>query len=330
MQIAVALLVALALALLTPNARAANPIVIKYNHVVPAGTPKGKAADLFAKMVNEKLAGKVKVEVFPNAQLFEEDAATQALLMGDIHITAPVVSKVGRFSMKPYVFDLPFLFDSREAANRFENSPAGKKILDSMLDKGLKGLAYGHEGMRSLLVKRPVRRPEDMAGVKIRVMESDLLVAQYKALNAVPQKMAFAELYNALQTGVVEACESNWASFWGKKLYEAAKYFVGVEVAPGNYFILTNAKFWASLPNDIRVQLEAILGEAMKEEHRMDAEQEVSDRERIVKLGRNEFITPSPDDLAAWRIAMKPVWKQFEGDIGTDLIEAALKCNKGC
>ena len=319
---------AIAIVCLAPLVQAAGPIVIKYNHVVPAGTPKGKAADLFAKLVNERLAGKVKAEVFPNAQLFEEDAAFQALLLGDVHITAPVTSKVVRYTKKLQVWDLPFLLDDREAANCFEKSPTGKVLLDSMLDKGFKGLAYGREGVKTILSKRPLRRPEDMAGLKIRVMESDVLVAQYKAVKAVPQKMAFAEVFNALQTGVVEALESNWASFYGKKFFEAAKYFVESPIAPIEYLILTNTKFWNGLPADIRTELEAILSEAMNEQYRMDAEQEETDKQRIIKLGRNEFIKLTPQEVAAWRAAMKPVWSQFEAEIGKDVIQAALACNK--
>jgi C4-dicarboxylate-binding protein DctP len=327
MPILAALVIAIAIAFSLPDAQAAGPIVIKYNHVVPAGTPKGQAADIFAKLANERLAGKVKVEVFPSAQLFEEDSAFQALLLGDVQITAPVTSKVARYTKKLQVWDLPFLFDSREAANRFEQSPVGKKLLDSMLDKGFKGLAYGREGMRSILSKKLLRRPGDMAGVKIRIMESDVLEAQYRAINAVPQKMAFSELYNALETGVVDACESNWASFYGAKFYEAAKYFIGMNVAASEYVLLTNAKFWNGLPADIRTQLEAILAEAMKEEYRLDAEQEVTDKEKIMKMGLNEFVTVTPQEVAAWREAMKPVWKQFEAEIGKDIIDAALASN---
>ncbi|MCX5909871.1 MAG: TRAP transporter substrate-binding protein DctP, partial [Deltaproteobacteria bacterium] len=149
-------------------AQAASPILIKYDHVVPEATPKGQAALKFAEIVNKKLKGKVKVQVFPTAQLYEEDAAFQALLLGALQITAPTLAKCYQYTKKLQVFDLPFLFDNVAAVDCFQNGAMGKKLLDSMLDKGLKGLSFGREGMKYLQANKPLRRPEDAKGLKFR------------------------------------------------------------------------------------------------------------------------------------------------------------------
>jgi C4-dicarboxylate-binding protein DctP len=323
-----AAMLSLAMVLLhSTSTHAADPILIKYAHVVPAGTPKGAAADRFAEIVNERLAGKVKVEVYPNAQLFDEDAAFQALLLGDIQITAPVAAKCSPFSKQLQLFDLPFLFEDRAAVDRFEKSPAGQELLNSMSSKGLKGLAYGSEGMFQLLTKTPVRVPADAKDMKFRIMASDVLAAKFQAVGAHAQKMAFSEVYSALQTGVVDGVEMNWASYWGKKFFETAKYFTLTNHMPGVYLLVTNDKWWAGLPDDIRTELEAIIAEVQDEQHRLSEQGEEEARQKIAAAGVNEFLQPTPEEMASWRAAMAPVYKQYEAEIGKDLIEAALASN---
>jgi C4-dicarboxylate-binding protein DctP len=329
MRAFLAILVVVALVFMaTPDARADSPILIKYNHVVPEATPKGKAAARFAELVEKRLGGRVKVQVFPNAQLYDEDAAFQALLMGDLQITAPTLAKCYRYTKTLQVFDLPFLFNDIDAVDCFQNSAAGKKLLDSMVDKGFKGLSFGREGMKYLNCKKPLRRPEDARGLKFRIMPSDVLAAQFEAVGAVPQKLAFSEVYNALQTGVIDGHENTWSLIYTKKFYEVCKYFTVSDHGVLDYIIITNAKFWNGLPKDIRVELEAIMAEVMKEEYKLAAEQTEADLKAIKAAGKNEFIELTPDEKAAWRKAMLPVWKKFEPEIGKDLIDAAAACNK--
>ncbi len=324
----IAILSILGMFLCTTTIQAASPILIKYNHVVPEATPKGQAAVKFAEIVNKQLAGKVEVQVFPNAQLYEEDAAFQALLMGDLQITAPTLAKCYQYTKKLQVFDLPFLFDNVDAVDCFQNSAVGKKLLDSMMDKGFKGLSFGREGMKYLQASKPLRRPEDAKGLKFRIMSSDVLAAQFQAVGAVPQKMAFSEVYNAIQTGVIDGHENTWSLHYSKKFFEVAKYFTVSDHGVLDYIIITNAKFWNGLPKDIRTQLEAIHAQVMKEEYRLAQEQTEADLKKIKAAGRNEFIELTADEKMAWRKAMMPVWKKFEGEIGKDVIEAALPCNK--
>lgn len=319
---------ALGIGLMTSTVEAQSPIVIKYNHVVPENTAKGRAATLFAKLANERLAGRVKVEVYPNAQLYEEDAAFQALILGDIQISAPSMAKTGSFTKKLQVFDLPFLFDDVAAVDRFERSAKGRELLDSMASKGLKGLSFGREGMKQLQAKKPLRVPNDANGLKFRIMASDVLVAQTQAVGGFPQKLAFAEVYNALQTGVIDAHENTWSLIWSKKFFETAKYITESNHGVLDYVVVTNARFWAGLPADIRTELESIMKEVMLIQYEEAAKETAADRQKIIDTGKAEIIQLTPEQRALWRAAMRPVWQKFEKEIGKDVIEAAKNSNK--
>lgn len=313
--------------LMSAEAAAQDPIIIKYNHVVPESTSKGRAATRFAELVNDRLAGRVKVEVYPNAQLYDEDAASQALLLGDIQITAPSIAKVGIFTKKLQVFDLPFLFDDVEAVDRFQQSEMGEELLDSMRGKGIVGLAFGREGMKQLQAQIPLRVPEDAENLKFRIMASDVLAAQIEAVGGSPQKMAFTEVYNALQTGVIDAHENTWSLIWSKKFFEVADYITESNHGVLDYVVLTNVKFWEGLPEDIRAELESIMKEVMQLQYEEAAKETAADREKVLATGQVNLIQLTPEDRAQWRDAMKPVWEQFEDEIGQDVIDAALASN---
>ena len=194
------------------GAAMASEIVIKFSHVVAENTPKGQGAELFKKLVEERLAGKVKVEVYPNSSLFGDAKELEALALGDVQMLAPSLSKFDRYTPKLAIFDLPFLFDDIEAVDRFQASDPGQELLKSMEDSGFLGLGYWHNGMKQLSANRPLRMPADAAGLKFRIQASDVLLAQFEALNANPQKMAFAEVYQALQVGTVDGQENTWSN----------------------------------------------------------------------------------------------------------------------
>ncbi|WP_035693677.1 DctP family TRAP transporter solute-binding subunit, partial [Azospirillum halopraeferens] len=200
-----------ALALMTGPALAQKPIVIKFSHVVADSTPKGQGALMFKKLVEERLGDRVKVEVYPNSQLYGDAKEMEALALGDVQLIAPSLSKFDRYTKQLQVFDLPFLFEDIQAVDRFQASEAGKKLLKSMEKKGFIGLGYWHNGMKQLSANKPLRTPADSKGMKFRVQNSDVLVSQFQAVGGVPQKMAFAEVYQALQTGTVDGAENPWS-----------------------------------------------------------------------------------------------------------------------
>jgi len=310
-------------------ALAQGPIVVKFSHVVADATPKGQGALKFKEVAEKLLPGKVQVQVFPNSQLFGDAKEMEAVLLGDVQFIAPSLSKFDRYTKKIQVFDLPFLFDDIAAVDRFQQSAAGKALLDSMKNRGLQGLAYWHNGMKELSTNRDkLTRPEDVKGLKFRIQASDVLEAQFRALGANPQKMAFAEVYQALQTGVVDGQENTWSNIYSQKFHEVQKTIAVTNHGVIDYMVVTNAKWWDGLPADIRKGLQQAMDEATAFSNKLANELNERDRKRIEEAGKAKIQPLSKEDVAAWRKAMEPVWKKFEGDIGKDLIEAALKSNQ--
>lgn len=308
---------------------AAQPIVVKFSHVVAEHTPKGQGALKFKELAEKKLPGKVQVQVFPSSQLFGDAKEMEALLLGDVQLIAPSLSKFDRYTKKIQLFDLPFLFDDVEAVDRFQASPKGQELLTSMKNRGLVGLAYWHNGMKQLSTNRDkLERPEDVKGLKFRIQASDVLEAQFRALGANPQKMAFSEVYQALQTGVVDGQENTWSNIYSQKFHEVQKTIAETNHGVIDYMVVTNAKWWDGLPADVRKGLSEAMAEATAYANKMAEDLNQQDRKRIADAGKARIQKLTKDDVAAWRKAMEPVWKKFEGDIGKDLIEAALKSNQ--
>ncbi|HCE6910217.1 TPA: TRAP transporter substrate-binding protein [Pseudomonas aeruginosa] len=292
-------------------ANAAQPIVIKFSHVVAENTPKGQGALLFKKLVEQRLGGRVEVDVYPNSSLFGDGKEMEALLLGDVQMLAPSLAKFEQYTRKVQIFDLPFLFDDIQAVDRFQRSPQGRALLTSMQGKGILGLAYWHNGMKQLSANRPLLEPEDARGLKFRVQASDVLNEQFRQLRAISRKMSFAEVYQGLQTGVVNGTENTWSNYESQKVNE-----------------VTNAKFWNGLPADIREALQRIMDEVTVQVN-LEAERLNRDaRQRILASGVSEIHTLTPQQRADWRQAMQPVWQKFRGNVGADLLQAAEASNR--
>ncbi|QXI25928.1 TRAP transporter substrate-binding protein [Pseudomonas vanderleydeniana] len=308
-------------------AQAADPIIIKFAHVVAENTPKGQGALLFKKLAEERLPGRVKVEVYPNSSLFGDGKEMEALLLGDVQMLAPSLAKFEQYTRQVQIYDLPFLFNDLAAVDRFQ-AAQGKALLTSMQDKGILGLAYWHNGLKQLSANKPLRVPADARGQKFRVQASSVLEEQFKAIRANPRKMSFAEVYQGLQTGTVNGTENTWSNYESQKVNEVQKYFTESNHGLIDYMVITNSKFWGGLPADVRSELEKIMGEVTAEVNRQAEELNQGARQKIVDAKTSEIITLSAEERGQWREAMKPVWKKFEGEIGADLIEAADKSNR--
>ena len=310
------------------KASAQAPIVIKFSHVVAENTPKGQGALKFKELAEKALPGKVQVQVFPSSQLFGDAKELEALLLGDVQFIAPSLSKFDRYTKKIQVFDLPFLFDDIDAVNRFQSGPKGQELLASMKNRGLVGVAYWHNGMKQMSTnKDQLTRPEHVKGLKFRIQASDVLEAQFRALGANPQKMAFSEVYQALQTGVVDGQENTYSNIYSQKFHEVQKTIAETNHGVIDYMVVTNAKWWDGLPADVRQGLSTAMAEATKHANKLADDINEADRKKIAEAGKAKIQKLSKDDLAQWKKAMDPVWKKFEGDIGRDLIDAALKSN---
>lgn len=324
-------LIALAIAsaaISLPASAADKPIVIKFSHVNTDNTPKGYGALKFEELAEQRFPGRVEVEVYPSSQLFNDDKAMEALLLGDVQIIAPSMSKLHKYTNKLQVFDLPFLFDNIEAVDRFEAGPEGQALLDVLKDKGYKGLGFLHNGMKQLSANVKLVTPEDAKGVKFRIQTSDVLEAQFRSVGANPQKLAFSEVYQALQTGVVEGQENSWTSIYTMKFYEVQPYITESNHGVMDFFVMTSTDWWEDLPDDLRQGLKEAMDQAVAEANAYAEKMHADARDKIAKSGRSEIVELTKEQRAAWRAAMKPVYAQFEKEIGADLIEAARAANE--
>jgi C4-dicarboxylate-binding protein DctP len=306
---------------------AAAPIVIKFSHVVAENTPKGQMANKFKELVDQRLAGKVEVEVYPNSQLFGDNKVLQAMLLGDVQMAAPSLSKFKSYTKKLQLFDLPFLFKDMEAVERFQQSEAGQELLNSMRKRGLVGLGYIHNGLKQLSSSKPLKVPADASGLKFRIMTSDVLAAQFEAVDAAPLKKPFSEVFTLLQTKAIDGQENTWSNIYSKKFFEVQPYITESNHGLLDYMVVTSAEFWMDLPDDIRGEVKKALDEAILFGNQVAAQKAIDDRQKILDSGRSELITLSTEARAQWVEVMKPVWKQFEGDIGKELIDAAYNAN---
>ena len=310
-------------------AQAADPIIIKFAHVVADNTPKGQGALLFKQLAEERLPGRVKVEVYPNSSLFGDGKEMEALLIGDVQMLAPSLAKFEQYAKPVQLFDLPFLFDNMEAVDRFQASPEGRGLLTSMEDKNITGLAYWHNGLKVMSANKPLREPADARGLKFRVQASAVLEEQFKAVRANPRKMSFAEVYQGLQTGVVNGTENTWSNYYSQKVHEVQKYMTESDHGLIDYMVITNTKFWKGLPDDVRAELETIMAEVSVEVNKQADDLNRTAKQVIAKAATTEIIELTPQQRAEWREAMRPVWKKFEKEIGAELIQAAEKSNQG-
>ncbi len=317
---------------LSANAYAADAcddgeIVIKFSHVVAAtGHPKGDAATLLAERVNDEMNGKACMQVFPNSQLFDDDKVMEALLLGDVQLAAPSLSKFEAYTLKFRLFDLPFLFQDLNAVDRFTTGEDGKALLGSMKDYGFQGLGYWSSGLKQFSANKPLLLPSDAEGLKFRVQTSDVAVAMIEAMGANAQKLAFKEVYGALQTGVVDGQENSWSNIYTQKFFEVQDGITETNHQLLAYLLVTSDEWLNSLEPDVRDQFLTIVEEVTATSNGLVAAKEGKNRQNIIDAGAT-IRELTPEQRKAWVDAMKPVWDKFEGDIGKDLIDAAVASN---
>ncbi len=306
----------------------AKPITLKFSHVVAENTPKGQMALKFKALVDERLKDKIKVEIFPNSQLFGDNKVLEAMLLGDVQLAAPSLSKFKKYTKKLQVFDLPFLFNDMTAVERFQQSETGQALLKTVEKKGLVGLGYMHNGMKQLSASKPLHVPEDARGLKFRIMSSDVLAKQFEALGATPLKKPYSEVFTLLQTKAIDGQENTWSNIRSKKFYEVQPYITSSDHGLLDYMVVTSAEFWNGLPNDVRSELKKALDEAVAYGNKVAAEKALSDKQAIIDSKRSTVIELKPEERQKWVDAMKPVWKDFEDIVGKDVLDAAIAANK--
>jgi C4-dicarboxylate-binding protein DctP len=248
------------------------------------------------------------------------------MLQGDVQLAAPSLSKFEQFTKQFRIFDLPFMFKNINAVDEFQNSETGQAMKQSMTKRGLLGLAFWHNGMKQMSANVPLNVPSDANGLKFRVQNSDVLKAQMAAMGASPQPMAFSEVYGALQTGVVDGQENTWSNIYGKKFFEVQDGVTETDHGIIDYLVVTSTDFWDGLPADVREQLATIVDEVTAARNSESTSVNASNKQAILDAG-GVIRTLDAAKRAEWVSTMKPVWKQFVGDVGQENIDAAQAIN---
>ena len=301
----------------------AEPISIKFSHVVAQDTPKGLAAEFFKKRAEELTQGKVKVEVYPNSQLYKDKEEMEALQLGAVQMLAPSLAKFGPLGVKEFeVFDLPFIFNDYDDLHKVTKGPAGKALLDKLAPKGILGLAYWDNGFKSFSANSPMKTPADLKGKKFRIQNSKVLEEQMRTIKAIPQMLAFSEVYQALQTGVVDGAENPISNFYTQKMHEVQKYMTITDHGYLGYAVIVNKMFWDGLPADIRTQLETALVEATDYANTIAMDMNKKDLESVKASGKTAVTTLTPEERAAFKTAMVPVHDKMASRIGKETIES--------
>jgi C4-dicarboxylate-binding protein DctP len=311
-------------------ATAQAPIVLKFSHVVAPNTPKGKGAEKFKELAEQYTNGKVKVEVYANSTLYKDKEELEALQLGAVQMLAPSNSKFGPIGVKDFeVFDLPYLLPNKAALRKVTDGPIGKAMLKKLETKGMVGLAYWDNGFKEMSANKPLRMPEDYKGLKFRIQSSKVLEAQFRALGAIPQVMAFSEVYQALQTGVVDGQENTPSNMFTQKFHEVQKYTTLTNHGYIGYVVVVNKKFWDDLPADIRGQLEKAMAEATIYSNDISEKENTESLDDIKKSGKTELITPTAAENAAMRKAMEPLYSEMSSRVGKQLIDDVVKATSG-
>jgi C4-dicarboxylate-binding protein DctP len=324
-----ALAVTAAMLLAYPAATQA-PIVIKFSHVVTPDTPKGKGAERFRELAEKYTAGKVKVEVYPNSQLYKDKEEVDALQLGAVQMLAPSLAKFGPLGVREFeVFDLPFILPSKAALRKVTEGQLGKSLFKKLESKGIVGLGYWDNGFKVMSANKPLRTPEDFRGLKMRIQSSKVLEAQMRALGAIPQVMAFSEVYQGLQTGVVDGSENTPSNMYTQKHHEVQKYITLSDHGYIGYAVIANKRFWDGLPADVRGQLEKAMAEATAYANEISQTENDEALAEIRKSGKSELIELTPEQKAAWKKALEPLYADMASRVGKETIEEFQKEARG-
>ena len=320
------LLAALFICTASLGAYAQQPIVIKFSHVVAADTPKGKAAEMFAKKAGELTGGKVKVEVYANSTLYKDKEEMEALQLGAVQMLAPSLAKFGPLGVKEFeVFDLPFIFNGYDDLHKVTNGAVGKQLLSKLEPKGIRGLAFWDNGFKSFSANSPIKTPADLKGKKMRIQSSKVLEEQMRSVGSMPQVMAFSEVYQALQTGVVDGTENPISNLYTQKMHEVQKHLTLTDHGYLGYAVIVNKKFWDGLPADVRKQLEDAMEQSTRYANQIAKVENDTSLEAVKKSGKTAVYVPTKEERLAFKKAMVPVHQKMEGRVGKEVIQAVYK-----
>jgi len=317
---------AAALVLAPAVVQAQSPIIIKFSHVVANDTPKGKGALKFKELAEKYTDGKVKIEVYPNSSLYKDKEEIEALQLGSVQMLAPSTAKFAPLGVKEFeALDLPWLFKDDEAYAAAMKGTVGKWLFHKLEAKGITGLAYWDNGFHMVSANRPLLKPSDFEGLKFRISGSKIADQYFRILGSIPQIMAFSEVYQALQTGVVDGCENTASNYLTQKFFEVQKEITVSYHAHLQYAVIVNSKFWAGLPPDIRSQLEKAMAEATDYTNSIARKENEDALAEIKKSGRTTLHYLTDDERKAWQAAMQPTYKWAKGRVGQEVLDLVAR-----
>ena len=303
-------------------AQAQSPIIIKFSHVVAADTPKGKAAVFFAEKAAELTKGKVKVEVYANSALYKDKEEMEALQIGSVQMLAPSLAKFGPLGVKEFeAFDFPFIFDNTADLHKITQGPVGAAMLAKLEPKGIKGLAYWDNGFKSFSANTPLKDPADYKGKKFRIQSSKVLEEEIRSVGGIPQVMAFSEVYQALQTGVVDGTENPISNFYTQKMHEVQKHLTLTNHGYLGYAVIVNKKFWDGLPADVRGQLEDAMKKATIYANQIAQDENDRSLDGVKKSGKTTVYVPTKEERMALKKAMAPVHTKMADRVGKETLK---------
>lgn len=314
--------------LLATQVQAQEPVVIKFSHVVAPDTPKGQGALMFQKLVHERLAGKVKVEVYPNASLFGDNDEMQALRENKVQMLAPSFSKFDQYTKKLQIFDLPFFFDDLAAVERFQKREAGIQLLSSMSAHGIVGLAYWNNGMKQLSATQPLISPNHARGLKFRIQPSVILEDQFKAVGGLPVRIAFSKMYEAAKNGDVQGAENPWSNLYSSNLYKEQSYLSETNHGLLGYMLIVNRDFWITLPMSTKIELKGIIEEVTEKVNSQANQINERDKKRLLNADKVQLTELTASQRYQWQERMVPVWSKYRSEIGEQLIRTAQVVNQ--
>ena len=316
----------LASVLLALGLSAGAQTIIKFSHVVAADTPKGKASEFFAKRAGELTKGKVKVEVYPNSALYKDGEEMSSLQMGSVQMLAPSLAKFGPLGVKEFeAFDFPFMFDDTAELHKITQGPVGAAMLAKLEPKGIKGLAYWDNGFKSFSANTPLKNVADYKGKKFRIQSSKVLEEEIRSIAGIPQMMAFSEVYQALQTGVVDGTENPISNFWTQKMHEVQKHLTLTNHGYLGYAVIVNKKFWDGLPAEVRGELEQAMKEATVYANKIAQEENDLSLAGVKKSGKTAVYEPTKDERFALKKAMAPVHIKMADRVGKETLQEFYK-----
>jgi C4-dicarboxylate-binding protein DctP len=312
------------------RARAEAPRVIKFSHVVAADTPKGRGVEFFARTLEERTHGRLKVEVYPNSALYKDKEELEALQLGAVQMLAPSLSKFGPIGVKQFeLFDLPYLFPNEAAFARVTRGPIGSELFSLLESRGAHGLAFWSAGFHVYSSNRPVRLPGDLRGQKMRIPSSKVLEASLHALGALPQILAFGDVYQALETGVVDGTENIPSSYTSQRWYEVQKHLALTNHTHTGYGVIINKVFWDGLSPELQSITNDVMRLAGDQEGALVVRENVEAINTMRASGKTEVLELSDVEGTAWRTALLPVHDEMAPRIGADLLRRVHQAATG-